>query len=71
MKAARASSSSSSSLVREALREAATLLLGHFVAEARAVLVARAPEAGAAALAAIAAGRPPMEIRRILIEGVG
>lgn len=55
---------------RDALRVAANLLLGHFVAEARRVLEARAPEAGAAALAAMADGQAPMQVRAILLRAM-
>lgn len=52
---------------RAAMREAATMLLGHFVPDARAILAARAPEAGAKALAAIDAGAGAMDVRQILL----
>lgn len=46
------------------------MLLGHFMADARAILLARAPEAGAKALAAIDAGAAPMEVRKILLAEI-
>ena len=58
------------STTRDALRTAANLLLGHFVEAARDELQARAPEAGRDALAAIEAGKAPMDIRDILLKAL-
>jgi hypothetical protein len=67
MPAPRAPVRAAASPARDALRDAATLLLGHLVPEARRVLESRAPEAGAEALAAMDAGAHPMKIRALLL----
>lgn len=56
----------------DALQAAASLLLGHFTAEARRHLVA-AGDAGAAALAALDAGADAMAVRRLVqrARGIG